>query len=63
MTELRHMLIVSCALIYDDAIRGRTVSTVTAKRTEKFVLLTYSLTAYHCSAEVHFVWCTFSALI
>ncbi len=45
------MLIVSCALIYDDAIRACAVSTVTADR--KFVLLTYSLTASHCSAEAH----------
>ncbi len=41
---------VSRALIYDDAIRG---CTVTADRTGKFVLLTYSLTASHCSAEAH----------
>ncbi len=41
------MLIDSCALIYDD------VSTVTADRTGKFVLLTYSLTASHCSTEAH----------
>ncbi len=44
---------VSCALIYDDAIRTCAVSTVTADRTGKFVLLTYSLTASHCSAEAH----------
>ncbi len=50
MTELRRMLIVSCALIYDDAIRACTVSTVMADRAGKFVLLTYSLTASHCSA-------------
>ncbi len=47
------MLIVSCALICDDAIRTCTVSTVTADRTGQFVLLTYSLTASHCSAEAH----------
>ncbi len=47
------MLIVSCALIYDNAIRACAVSTVTADRTGKFVLLTYSLTASHCSAEAH----------
>ncbi len=41
------------ALTYDDAIRGCAVSTVTADRTGKFVLLTYSLTASHCSAEAH----------
>ncbi len=45
------MLIVSCALIYDNAIRACAVSTVTADRTGKFVLLTYSLTASHCSTE------------
>ncbi len=44
MTELRRMLIVPCALIYDDAIRACTVSTVMADRAGKFVLLTYSLT-------------------
>ncbi len=48
MTEPRRMPIVSCALIYDTAIR---VSAVTADRTGKFALLTYSLTAYHCSTE------------
>ncbi len=47
------MLIASCALIYDDAIRACAVSTVTADRTGKFVLLTYSLKASHCSAEAH----------
>ncbi len=47
------MLIVSCALIYDDAIRACAVSTVMADRTGKFVLLTYSLTASHCSTEAH----------
>ncbi len=47
------MLIVSCALIYDYAIRACSVSTVTADRTGKFVLLTYSLTASHCSTEAH----------
>ncbi len=41
------------ALIYDDAIRACAVSTVTADRTGKFVLLTYSLTASHCSTEAH----------
>ncbi len=45
------MLIVSCALIYDNTIRACAVSTVTADRTGKFVLLTYSLTASHCSTE------------
>ncbi len=29
------------------------MSTVTADRTAKFVLLTYSLTASHCSTEAH----------
>ncbi len=53
MTELRLMLIVSCALIYDDTFRACAVSTVTADRTGKFVLLTYSLTASHCSTEAH----------
>ncbi len=64
-TEPRCMPIVSRALIYDTAIR---VSAVTADRTGKFALLTYSLTAYHCSTEarlagVHFpphstrAWC------
>ncbi len=50
---------VSCALIYDDAIRACAVSTVTADRTGKFVLLTYSLTASHCSTEAHLTraWC------
>ncbi len=48
MTEPRRMPIVSCALIYDTAIR---VSAMTADRTGKFALLTYSLTAYHCSTE------------
>ncbi len=47
------MLIVSCAFIYDDAIRACAVSTVTADRTGKFVLLTYSLTASHCSTEAN----------
>ncbi len=32
-----------------------TVSTVTADRSGKFVLLTYSLTASHCSTEAHLV--------
>ncbi len=45
------MLIVSFVLIYDDAIRACAVSTATADRTGKFVLLTYSLTASHCSTE------------
>ncbi len=45
------MLIVSCPLIYDDATRACAVSTVTADRTGKIVLLTYSLTASHCSTE------------
>ncbi len=49
----RRMLIVSCALIYDDAIRACAVSTVMADRTGKFVLLTYSLTASHCSTKAH----------
>ncbi len=48
MTEPRRMPIVSCALIYDTAIR---VSAMMADRTGKFALLTYSLTAYHCSTE------------
>ncbi len=47
------ILIVSCALIYDDAIRACAVSTVTADSTGKFVLLRYSLTASHCSTEAH----------
>ncbi len=47
------MLIDSCALISDDAIRACSMTIVTADRTGKFVLLTYSLTAYHCSAEAH----------
>ncbi len=38
---------------YDDVIRPCAVSTVTADRTGKFVLLTYSLTASHCSTEAH----------
>ncbi len=44
---------VSCALIYDDAIRACAVSTVTADRTGKIVLLTYSITASHYSTEAH----------
>ncbi len=40
-------------IIYDDAIRACAVSTVTADRTGKLVLLTRSLTASHCSAEAH----------
>ncbi len=47
------MLIVSCALIYDDMIRACAVSTVTAYKTGKFVWLAYSLTASHCSTEAH----------
>ncbi len=47
------MLIVSRALIYDDVIRASAVSTVTADRTGKFVLLTNRLTASHCSTEAH----------
>ncbi len=47
------MLIVSCALIYDDPIRACTVSTETSDKTGKLVLLTYSLTASHCSTEAH----------
>ncbi len=50
-TEPRRMLIVSCALIYDTAIRVCAVSAVTADWTGKFALLTYSLTAYNCSTE------------
>ncbi len=42
-----------CSLIYDEAIRVCAVSTVTADRTGKFVLLTYNLTASHCSTEAH----------
>ncbi len=53
MTELCRMLIVSCSLNYDDVIRACAVSTVTADTTGKFVLLTYSLTASHCSTEAH----------
>ncbi len=41
------------ALIYDDAIRACAVSTVTADRTGKFVLLTYSLIASRYSTEAH----------
>ncbi len=44
---------VSCPHIYDDAIRACAVSTVTADRTGKIVLLTYSLTASRCSTEAH----------
>ncbi len=47
------MLIVSCVFISDDAIRACAVSTVTADSTGKFVLLTYSRTASHCSTEAH----------
>ncbi len=36
-----------------NAIRACAVSTVTADRTGKFVLLTYSRTASHCSTEAH----------
>ncbi len=39
--------------IYDDAIRACAVSTVTVDRTGKIALLTYSLTASHCSTEAH----------
>ncbi len=49
----RRMLIVSSALIYDDAIKACAVSTVSADRTGKLVLLTYSLTASRCSTEAH----------
>ncbi len=42
-------------LIYDDANRACSVSTVTADRTGKFVLLTYSITASRCSTEAHLV--------
>ncbi len=62
MTELRRMLIVSCALIYDDAIRACAVSTVMADRTGKFVLLAYSLTATHCSTEAHLAGVPFPRL-
>ncbi len=54
------MLLVSCALIYDDVIRACAVSTVTADRTGKFVLLTYTLpTASRCSTGAHLTraWC------
>ncbi len=44
---------VSCVFIYDDTIRACAMSTVTADRTGKIVLLTYSLTASHCSTEAH----------
>ncbi len=44
------MLIVSCVLIYNTVIRACAVS---ADRTGKFVLLTCSLTASHCSTEAH----------
>ncbi len=44
---------VSCAHIYDDAIRACAVSTVRADGTRKIVLLTYSLTASCCSTEAH----------
>ncbi len=54
------MLIVSCALIYDDAIRACAVSIVMADRTGKFVLLTYSLTASHCSTKAHLAGVPFS---
>ncbi len=53
------MLIVSCALIYDDAIRVCAVSTVTADSTGKIVLLTYSLTASRCSTEAHLAGVSF----
>ncbi len=58
------MLIVSCALIYDDANRACAVSTVTADRTGKIVLLTYSLpNSISLFYRSSFGWCTFSALI
>ncbi len=59
MTELRLMLTVSCAVIYDDVIRACAVSTVMADRKGKFVLLTYSLTASRCFTEAHLTrsWC------
>ncbi len=60
-TELRRMLIVSRALIYDTTIRVCAVSAVTADRTGKFVLLTYSLTAYHCSTEARLTGVQFPA--
>ncbi len=50
------MLIVSCPLIYDDAMRA---CTVTADRTGKIVLLTYSLTASRCSTETHLAGVSF----
>ncbi len=50
-TEPHRMLIVSRAVIYDTAIRVCAVSAVMADRTGKFALLTYSLTAYHCSTK------------
>ncbi len=53
MTELHCLLIVSCVHVYDDAIRACTMSTAMADGTGKFVLLTYSLTASHCSTEAH----------
>ncbi len=56
----RCMLIVSCTLIYDDAIRACAVSTVTADRTGQSVLLTYSLTASHSSTEAHLAGVSFS---
>ncbi len=59
MTEICRMLTVSCALIYDDAIKSCAVSTVTADRTGKFVLLTYSLTVSHCSTEAHLAGVSF----
>ncbi len=57
------MLIVYCALIYDDAIRACAVRTVTADRTGKFFLLTYSLTASHCSTEAHLAGVPFPLLL
>ncbi len=50
---------VSCALISDVAIRVCSVITVTADRTGKIVLLTYSLTASRCSAEAHLAGLSF----
>ncbi len=56
---MTRMLIVSCAFIYDEVIRAHAVSTVTADRTGKIVLLTYSLTASHCSAKAHLAGVSF----
>ncbi len=46
-------LVCSFLCAYDNAIRACTMSTETADRTGKIVLLAYSLTASHCSAEAH----------